>query len=351
MTTVHLHIGMPKCASSSLQAHFWGNYDFYRQQGVLYPRTACEEGGYRSHRPLHDAPLDEIPNLIAAIAAEAEQAGCDRILLSSEELLNSRWDRPVSAALIAALNAAFGQGNVRLLFLLRDPVAFLSSAFAQFIRGGLFRVSERDVFAAEMLGIEAYADAFKARNGFEVFNFSEFYRRFAGGDHGNAIDVLSLDRSEGGGGDIIEKTCRLLGVDCAPQQVETNQRLSERQLFCLLHARKRHGFSKVQPRRGFLIRGVGEGPNFSSPIFRPTTQLLERVTQAALQDQAFFQAQYGAPFDRSFRIQDDVDTGQQGRRMPGEKMVAFIDAIMTPEEMTPQEARAIRRRIFGGGQA
>lgn len=351
MTTVHLHIGMPKCASSSLQAHFWGNYDFYRQQGVLYPRTGCEEGGYRSHRPLHDAPLGEIPNLIAEIAAEAEQAGCDRILLSSEELLNSRWDRPVSPALIAALNAAFGQANVRLLFLLRDPVTFLSSAFAQFIRGGLFRVSERDVFAAESLGIEAYADAFKARNGFEVFSFSDFYRRFAGGGHGNAIDVLSLDRSEGGGGDVLEKACRLLGVDCAPQQGGTNQRLSERQLFCLLHARKRHGFSKVQPRRGFLIRGVGKGPNFSSPIFRPTIQLLDRITQAALHDQAFFQTQYGVYFGRSFRIRDDVDTGQQGRRMPGDKMGAFIDAIMTPEEMTPQEARAIRRRIFGGGQA
>ena len=54
-TQVYVHVGMPKCASSSVQAHFHKHYGHYHRQGLLYPRTACQKADYRSHRPLLDA--------------------------------------------------------------------------------------------------------------------------------------------------------------------------------------------------------------------------------------------------------------------------------------------------------
>lgn len=348
-TTVHLHIGMPKCASSSVQAHFWDNYDAYRQQGLLYPRTACDTTGYRSHRPLHATPTAELPQRVREIAEEAAAAGCDRILLSSEAFINSHWDRSESAAVLEALQAEFGAENLRLLFLIRDHASFLSSAFAQFIRAGLMRVPPEPVFAHEPLSIIGFANAFRARNGFEIFSYSDLLTRFAGGGREVACDVLSIHKGDCGGGDIIDKLCRLFGVTAQAVGAASNTRLTERQVFCLLHARKRYGFERVKPRRAALIRGVGKGAQFSSPVFRPDAALFERLEVAAAADHAFFTSRFPGPFEAVFRLPRDPDLSQEGRRAPAPKMSAFIDAVMTAEEMTPQIVQNLRRQIFGDG--
>ncbi len=351
MTQVLLHIGMPKCASSSLQAHFWHNHEHYRRQGLLYPRTACETTGYRSHRPLHETPADGLAGVVAANAAEAEAAGSDRILLSSEAFINSYWDRPEAGDVVRALQAEFGARNVRLLFLIRDHLSFTRSAFAQFIRGGLMRVPEAAVFDHAPLGIAGFAEAFRARHGFEIFSYKDLLTRFAeraGGLADSAIEVMSIHRSDSGGGDIVEKICRHLAVTAAPLEAATNTRLSERQLFCLLHARQRYGFERVKRRRPFLIRGVGRGPGFTSPVFRPDAALFARIQDAAASDRAYFTARFRGPFEALFQLPAAPDLGQQGRRQPGAKMVEFIDAVMTPADMTMKEALAIRNRLFNG---
>lgn len=270
----------------------------------------------------------------------------DRILLSSEDFLNTRWDKPESQVAVEALNAKFGRDNVRILFVLRDHLSFVESAFAQFVRAGLFRVREKAVFRQAQPGITAFADTFRDKNGFEVFDFAQFLSRFPMGE--NAIDVLALHKDDCGGGDIIEKTCRLIGVPSAPLEPSRNPRLSERQLFCLYYARKRYGFDKVKPRRHFLARGIDSAQAFSSPLFHPDAALRARIAQVAAQDKLFFTSRFAGPFDASFQPIDLDGPAPEGQLRPGAKMMQFIDAVMAPEAITMAETLEIRARIFGG---
>lgn len=171
--------------------------------------------------------------------------------MSSEALINSYWNRPEAGDVVRALQAQFGVQNLRLLFLIRDHLSFTRSAFAQFIRGGLMRVPERDVFTHAPLGVDSFTEAFRARHGFEIFSYSDLLTRFADRVSGladSAIRVMSIHRSDCGGGDIVEALCRDLAVTAAPLEQAHNTRLSERQLFCLLHARQRYGFERVKRR-------------------------------------------------------------------------------------------------------
>ena len=143
-------------------------------------------------------------------------------------------------------------------------------------------------------------------------------------------------------------------MTAAPLEAATNTRLSERQLFCLLHARQRYGFERVRRRRPFLVRGVGRGPGFTSPVFRPDAALFARIQDTAATDRAYFTARFSAQssgqssgrFEALFQPPAAPDLGQQGRRQPGAKMVEFIDRVMTPDAMTMAEALQIRAEIF-----
>ncbi|NVO28941.1 hypothetical protein HJ526_16035 [Donghicola sp. C2-DW-16] len=203
MTKVILHVGMPKCASSSIQAHFADHYDAYVSLGLLYPAAGRETTGYRSHRPLHHASIAEFPVIIEQIAAEARSKNCENILLSSEELGNAVVKNSEIADLIKALQAQFGASNVEVLFLIRNHASFVASSFAQFIKAGLFRVSENLFFRHPEPSINAYAECFRAQNGFDFFDFHEFFQRFEAVANGARFNVLNIN--EPGGGSVIER--------------------------------------------------------------------------------------------------------------------------------------------------
>ena len=46
--------------------------------------------------------------------------------------------------LIRGLNERFGAKNVSFLFIIRNHISFIESAYAQFLKGGLFRVADTE---------------------------------------------------------------------------------------------------------------------------------------------------------------------------------------------------------------
>ena len=279
---------MPKCASSTLQAFFYANYHRFAAQGVLYPRTGCEEFGYQSHRPLHRSSIPEIGNLVAGVAEEADNANCDTILISSEEILNTGLKRKETRALVDALKSSFGVENVEFLFFVRDHLSFIESAFAQFIRGGLFSVNERDFFKKERADIAGYAEVFHDTNGFDFYCYSDFLTRFMELMSLDKGRVLSIHREDGNGKSILQRSCDLLGIKDITAERRQNTRLNEKQLFLLLHARKRHGIQAVRNCSREIELAAQDVVGFRAPNFRMNAEFLKRVRATADLDKAFF---------------------------------------------------------------
>lgn len=304
MTTVYLHVGMPKCASSSLQAFFHHNDSQHRALGLCYPRTCRQPTGYFSHRPLHDLPPEGVPNAVREIAAEARAAGCEKILLSSEEFSNSRWDREITSHIIEALNAEFGLKNVRLVFLFRNHFSFVESVFAQFLKGGMFRVPAHGFFKRGNTDILAYTRSFRNRNGFHFFSYNSMVNRFRVHAPKNGFEVYSIEPPDLGGRDIIEVLCAKLGVPYENPRSPSNTRFSQKALLGLRYSRAKYGFHETRTERNKINKLLAHDQPEFSPIIQVSDPLFMMIKRAMREDQGLFRTLAKSEYKTLFSVPD-----------------------------------------------
>lgn len=202
---IMFHIGLPKCASSTLQAHFADNDAFYRRQGLLYPASHRMPKGYRSHKPLLHPGLD-LSGAVEEILAEARQAGCDRILLSAEDFSTYRTGR--LRDLVQGFAARTGGGAISILCLLRDPVEMLRSSYYQFIRGGLWGIDRSAFYRQADISINAYIDAFHATRGCHWYEYDTLLATALEGIEADRLFVRSIDGESG----VLAQLCAILGL-------------------------------------------------------------------------------------------------------------------------------------------
>ncbi len=188
---ITIHIGFPKCASTSLQAYLADNDALFRSSGLLYPERHRLRTGYRHHGPLLANDLD-LGAAVNDIIDEAQSNGCRRILLSTEEYTTNRTGR--LAALTDEFSKRLGTEAVSLLCLLREPIAMLRSSYQQFVRAGLWGIN-RDRFYKETNGsIEAYIDAFYAARGCHWFAYDYLLASALTNVTAGNLTVWDLDR-------------------------------------------------------------------------------------------------------------------------------------------------------------
>lgn len=347
MTTVYLHVGMPKCASSALQSLMHRNDTIHRSEGLCYPRKFRETSGYFSHRPLHKLPAQDIGNAIAEISREASNAKCDKILISSEEFVNSLWDRDITGTIVRSLNEVFGIENVKVLMLFRNPFSFTESVFAQFIKGGMFRTHNENFLRSNSNDIMAFCQKFREINGFDFYNYGSFIERMRYHAPFNAFELMSTEREDWESMDILDVVCDMLGISRGTASVHSNERYSDKSLYLLHQARIKFGFERVRSRRS-IVSAVfpSEGRTFSK-LLHVHGKLFDRVLNSVHLDDRYFlrHSKY-----RSTSLFSVPDLYFHQKEMSDKLDVAewemkVVDRIIGADSISVSQARKIKKEI------
>lgn len=346
MKTVYLHVGMPKCASSTLQSFFHCNDTLHRSEGLCYPLSYREKAGYFSHRPLHHLSLSEVAGAVDEIADEAADASCDRILISSEEFVNSLWDRDITGYIIDALNARFGLKNVRILVLFRNPFPFAESVFAQFLKGGMFRTPE-SFLKSRSNGIIGFSTDFRVRNGFDFFSYTAFVERLRFYAPYNSFEMLSTERADWQGADILEVLCQRLKVSKGEPNVSSNERYSGTALHLMHHARKLYGLRRTKARRSLISALFPKQEHQFSKLLHVHGELFDQIAASAERDRKYFDRHSKELSTELFAIPDHYryQREQEDQLIISEWQLKFIERVITREEISLPLARRMKSNM------
>lgn len=231
---VWLHVGLPKCGSTTIQRHFAQRAAVYARAGLCYPTAHRATRGYQSHRPLADLGPRALPRAIARIAEEAD--GMTDILVSTEKYTNALHDAALSDV-TDALAFRFGADAVTVLVYLRHPVDFVESAFAQFLRAGLFGIDRTAFYRGGPPTIDRFLNAFAVRRGYPAYHLRGWIEEIATAAPRSHLVVRSLDDLPGS--DLVADVCGLIGIPPAPNRPRRNARLSSRTIAAFAYAQSR----------------------------------------------------------------------------------------------------------------
>ena len=163
-----VHLGLNKCASTTIQRALAAAQAGLRRNGVFYPVEGGRPAQYGLSRQYGFGPdVDGVtPRSLRWLMAEASRRHCTRMILSSEYL---SLHRPAAIAAFVADLEALG-ADARFLIFSREPVPWLRSLFNQYVKtvdsGPHFR--SIDAFADHVLAngaidiarrYQAWADA------------------------------------------------------------------------------------------------------------------------------------------------------------------------------------------------
>lgn len=344
MTTVFLHIGMPKCASTSVQGFFHRNDELHRKHGTCYPRSYREKSGYFSHRPLHHPEIEDIDQAVRGISIEAHEAKCSNILLSSEEFLNSLWDNPRTRILIEALNKEFGKSNVRIISLLRNQIDFVESTYAQFLRAGMFRVNESDFFKSNNTEVSGFMEWFRNQNGFDFYSYSSILEKFKLNAPDNPFDAYSIERPDQGGRDIMEVLCSVLELPAPNDKVPQNKRLTDTALLLARYAMPRYGVKNVRSRINLIMNTFAYAKSGFSPVLQLSGEALDSVLKSAEADSDYLKKNFSGSFDCLLSRSKKVATTRatESKFFTSAKERALVDYIMCAKDPSLSQIERVK---------
>ncbi len=273
---VVIHAGLPKCASTSVQA-FCADHDSTLQAaGLLYPTAHRMQRHYRSHAPLMQATPDAA---VDTFLAEARDKGCHTILLSTEAFSTDRKGR--LAALTRAFARVAGVTGVECVFLIREPVALLRSSYQQFVRAGLWWIDREAFFRDTPGGIEDYIAAFEQVRGVPWYAVDRLVAASLRDAVCGRLHVWDID----GGDDPVARLCRICDLPPPAQAPRQNTR------FPIAHVKALRDFQR----------------SFGVAAYRRNERVLLRKLDLSVSD-------YDA--DRRFEDGLDIDTAELHRRFP-----------------------------------
>lgn len=207
MPRVTLHIGLPKCASTSIQRYFAEHYWRNVRQGVLYPRMGRQRRGYRNHQPLFQ-DLSKLNTRLDRILIEARLVRAKRIFISNEDALCRMKNRMHFNSTQRILDR-FGRENVDVIAITRAPAGLVRSSYAQFLKGGLWELNKKQFFGSYDGGIDDFQEFYKAIWGFELKDYENLLPHFAESFGIQSITEIPLVAE---GGDVLARVAEELGL-------------------------------------------------------------------------------------------------------------------------------------------
>ncbi len=222
-----LHIGLPKCGSSSIQAHMADHAAAHRARGVCYPETGRDKAGYRNHLPLARMAPQDLDAAVDAIRDEAE--GCHTLVLSCEHWTNA-FPHCNLAALCDALAERMPEWDLRITAWFRNPVDFVESCYAQYVLAGLFQISRHTFYSGAKPSIEKFLTEFEARRGFPLYSNLSFAQMLQEGLAGRTLTFRSIEAADLKPGGMLADFCALARLPAPKDAPRANARVSNRKL-------------------------------------------------------------------------------------------------------------------------
>lgn len=222
-----LHIGMPKCGSTTLQNLMDAHREENLAVGVCYPDTHRSPDSYRNHLPLMRLEASRLGEAVAAIRAEA--ADCHTIVLSCED-----WTTAFPAGNLAqfcdVLASDMPEWELRVLTYFRNPFDFVESCYAQFILAGLFRLSRPDFYADGAPSLDKFLTTYAKSRGVALYSNLGLARMLLDAVPRSALTFRSMESDDLNSGSIVEDFCELANVPTPPALPRANRRVSNRKL-------------------------------------------------------------------------------------------------------------------------
>lgn len=296
MIETWLHVGMPKCGSTTLQRHFARHDEAHRAHGLLYPVTGRNPAGYRSHRPLLHAG-DDLPALLDGIAGEAREAGAARLVVSSEAFAEHQPGDPRGPAIADGLAAATG-GPVRVVAWLRHPADLAVSAFAQLVRAGIFGIDREAFWRGGPASVERFLAAFRHARGRDLLSPLGHAEAVRAAFSGHEVMLRSAERDDLGRG-LLADFCALFEVPRLPGPARRNRRWADRATALAIEAQERLGPAAFDDRRADLapwLSGIEPGP-FAPARLRLPAAALAALNETLERERPALRRQFATPVD------------------------------------------------------
>lgn len=226
---VLLHIGLPKCGSTTIQRYMAAATALHQDHGVCYPQAWRSPDGYRNHLPLAKLQAQQLPKAVAAISAEAEERSCNRIVLSCEHWANA-FPNSNLLALYEALKTQLPSWHVRIVAYFRNPYDFVESCYAQYVRAGLFQINRNKFYADGTPSIEKFLSWFEDSRGFPLYSNLGYARMLQAHFPSEILTLRSLEPQDLDQSDMLSDFCSLLDLPSPSITGRRNQRVSNRKL-------------------------------------------------------------------------------------------------------------------------
>lgn len=288
---VIVHIGYPKCGSSSIQSFFADHHTEHKRAGLCYPAAGRAREGYRSHVALFRKRTtdDELRSMFDKIEVEARN--CHTILLSSEEAIGALREPARLRRCMDEAATRFGARNVTALVVVRNHFELAESSYAQFIRGGLYGVNRRSFFRRRNPTIAQYYRRIHSRDGYYPFSFSDTIDVIHGEIGECGLQVVSMHDADLGD-DLVSHLADMVDVARPAERSPTvkNARFSARALLAMSYAYSHHEVDEVQA-RGPTIGRMFDRPEDDgrSVSLHGGKQFFEIVRACQQEDRRFFE--------------------------------------------------------------
>ena len=224
---IFLHVGLPKCGSTSIQRHMAEHEAAHLARGVCYPRAHRARDGYRNHLPLARMAPGDLAGAVRDIVAEA--ADCHTIVLSCEHWANA-LPRCNLSALCEILARDMPCWDLQVVAYFRNPFEFVESSYAQCILAGLFQISRDQFYKGERPSIDKFLAEFEAGRGFPLYSNLGFVRLMQEHLPRSALNLRSIEPRDLKSGGMLADFCRLVRLPRPDQALCANTRLSNRKL-------------------------------------------------------------------------------------------------------------------------
>lgn len=229
MKKLIVHIGMPKCGSSSLQGYLYENYKKNYEKGIYYPQEYRTESGYFNHEPLSRLSGVDLEKALKEVYAKSHTS--DTVILSCEGW-GEWYPKANLKELLEKAAIIFSKFEITVLCYLRNPFSYVISCYYQFVKDGLFGINRDFFLNHQEPSLRVFLNLFYKKKGYHLYDLSSAIRDIKSiGDY-NFI-FKSMERVDSENGSFELDLCEELGLYIPSREKNikvTNARQSDKDL-------------------------------------------------------------------------------------------------------------------------